>query len=189
MTSSREANIPVVKVYGPDVLTDLTREAIQEKRPDVAIETYDRPLTDKVWVEGTTGAGYIPLSPERVGRMQAARAKGGSVYSALCSQQKGIIHKTVGVERVSHRVARNEYRTVIRRHYVQPICLPPPTIYVQPVNVGVVIGGGYPIYGYRAYGMWGDRHHHDYWAARGSLPSHAGYRGDHISRSFHRGRN
>ena len=189
VTSSREADIPVVKVYGPDVLTDLTRQVIQEKRPDVAIETYERPLKDKVWVEGTTGAGYMPLSPERVDRMQAARAKGGSVYSALCSQQKGMIQKTVGVERVSRRVERNEYRTVIRRHYVQPICTPPTTICVSPVNVGFVIGGSYPIYGYGAYGIWGDHRYHDYRGTKEYLSFHEGYRGHHVSGSFHRGRN
>ena len=62
VTSSREADISVVKVYGPDVLTDLAKRAIQEERPDVAIETYYEPLKNKVWIEGKTGAGYSVLS-------------------------------------------------------------------------------------------------------------------------------
>jgi hypothetical protein len=62
VTSSREAEISVVKVYGPDVLTELAKRAIQEERPDVAIETYYEPLKNKVWIEGTTGAGYAALT-------------------------------------------------------------------------------------------------------------------------------
>ena len=52
VTSSREADIPVVKVYGPDVLTELTRQAIQERQSDVAVETYYKALKNKVWFEG-----------------------------------------------------------------------------------------------------------------------------------------
>ena len=188
VTSSREADTSVVKVYGPDALTELAKGAIQEKRPDVAIETYYKPLKNKVWIEGTTGAGYIPLSPGRVDRMEAARAKGGSVYSALCSQQKGVIQKTVGVERDRVRVERKEYRTIRRKYYVRPICPPPPAICVPLVNFGFVIGGPYPFYGYRAYGMWGGHGHQVYRGGRGYRSFHAAYRDHHASGSFHRGR-
>jgi len=99
-TNSREADSPVVNVYGPDVLTDLAGQAIQEKRPDVVIVQYYKPLKNKVLIEGTTGSGYMPLLPKRVSLLQAANARGGSVYSALCSEQKGVINKTVGMKKV-----------------------------------------------------------------------------------------
>ena len=74
--NSREADSPVVNVYGPAVLTDLAAQAIQEKRPDVVIVQQDKPLKNKVMIEGTTGTGYMPLSPKRVGLLQAAKARG-----------------------------------------------------------------------------------------------------------------
>jgi hypothetical protein len=135
VTNSREADSPVVNVYGPEVLTDLAGQAIQEKRPDVVIVQYYKPLKNKVLIEGKTGSDYMPLSPKRVGLLQAAKAKGGSVYSALCSEQKGVIKKTVGMKKVAHRVERKEYRTETREYYVQPVYPPPPAAYVTPVSV------------------------------------------------------
>ena len=44
----READYPVVRVYGPDVLTDLAGEAIMEVRPDVVIVKDYKPLKNKV---------------------------------------------------------------------------------------------------------------------------------------------
>ena len=187
VTSSREADISVVKVYGPDVLTDLAKRAIQEERPDVAIETYYEPLKNKVWIEGKTGAGYMPLSPKRVERMQAARAKGGSVYSALCSQQKGVIQKTVGVENEWVRIERREYRTERRICYVRPICPPPLAICVPPVNVGFVIGGHYPFYGYGGHGRWVDARHPYYRGGRAHPSFYPAYRGHYPSGPLHRG--
>jgi hypothetical protein len=181
VTSSRQT----VKVYGPDVLTKLAARAIQEERPDVAIETYYKPLKNKVWIEGTTGNGYMSLSPQRVDRLQAARAKGGSVYSALCTQQKGVIQKTVGEESDWVRVEPKKSRA---RRYVRTICPPAPAIlvpFVPMVNVGVIVGSSYRFHGYRAYGIWG---HHRYHYGRGFRSFHRAYRSHHASRSFHRGR-
>jgi hypothetical protein len=50
VTNSRGADSPVVNVYGPEVLTDLATQAIQEKRPDVVIVQYDKPLKNKVLI-------------------------------------------------------------------------------------------------------------------------------------------
>ncbi len=169
-TSSREADFSVVRVYGPRALTELAQQAIQEKRPDVAVETYHEPLRNKVRIEGTTGTGYMPLSPKRVERMRAARAKGGSVYEALCSQQRGVIQKTVGEASDWVRIERREYRTERRICYVRPICPPPPPIVlVPPVNVGVAIGRPYSWHGYPAYGTWVGRGDHGY-RAMGAHP-------------------
>lgn len=169
-TSSREADISVVRVYGPQALTELAKRAIQEERPDVAVETYYEPLKNKVRIEGTSGTGYMPLSPKRVERMRAATAKGASVYAALCSQQKGVIQKTVGAGSDWVRIERREYRAERRICYVRPICPPPPpTVFVPPVNGGVVIGRPYPLNGYRGYGMWVSWGDHGY-RGRGAHP-------------------
>ncbi len=190
VTSSSEADSPVVNLYGPDVLTDLAGQAIQEKRPDVVIVQYDKPLKNKVLIEGTTGSAYMPLSPKRVGLLQAAKARGGSVYSALCSEQKGVIQKTVGMKKVVHRVERNEYRTETRqyRQYnVQPAYPPPPAVYISPVSVVYGIGGYYGFYGYRGYGRWGYGRHPYYRGWRGHRSFHTAYGGHYSSGSLHRG--
>lgn len=180
-----EAVGPVVRVYGPDALTELTREAIQEKRPDVAVETYYQPLDNKVWIEGTGGSDYMSLSPGRVGRLEAAKGKGKSVYSALCSQQKGVIQKTVGIPAERVRVER---KVVYRKTCcVRTICPPPPAVFVPMVNVGFVVGGTYPVYGYRTYAAWGV-HHYDTARGRGGRrPFHKVYGSRHAGGSFHPG--
>lgn len=189
VTSRREADVSAVRVYGPDGLTDLVRQAIQEEWPDVAVETYYKPLKNKVRIEGATGTGYMPLSPKRVERMQAARAKRGSVYAALCSQQKGVIQKTVGEASDWVRIERKEYRTERRVCYARPMCPPPPppAVFVPPVNVGVVIGGPYPPYGYRAHGMWGGRGDHGYRGTRAHPRFYPAHRGHYPVGSFYRG--
>lgn len=149
---SREADSQVVKVYGSEVLTELTAQAILERRPDSVVVRHYKPLKNKVWIEGTTGSDYMPLTPQRVKLMQAARDQGGSVYSALCSEQKEVIHQTVGVEKASRRVERKEYR---RQYYVRPVCPPPPPVCVAPVNAGFYADGYYPFYGYGGYGYGG----------------------------------
>lgn len=189
VASSREAGSSVVRVYGPDTLTELAREAIQEERPDVAVETYYEPMRNKVRIEGTTGTRYMPLSPKRVERMQTARAKGGSVYAALCSEQKGVIQKTVGEGSDWVRIERREYRTERRICHVRPMCPPPlpPAIFVPPVNVGFVIGGPYPPTGYRAYGIWGGRGDHGYRAGRAHPSFYPAHRGHYPAAPFYRG--
>lgn len=168
----------VVKVYGPDALTDLAAQAIEEQRPGVAVETYYKPLKDKVLIEGTTGSGTMPLSPKRVGLMQAARARGKSVYAALCEQQKGVIQQTVGRSQVSRR---EEVRTETRVYYVRPFCPPPPPPFVvcpPPMPVGVAIGAPFPFYGYGGYRRWGvgPRAFHRSWGpSRPFRPFHAGH--------------
>jgi hypothetical protein len=186
LTYGRGAGFSVVKVYGPDVLTELAGEAIQERRPDVSIKTYYKPLKGKVWIEGTTGSHYMSLSPKRVDLMQTARAKGESVYSALCSQQKGVIQHTLGMKQVSRR---EEYRTETRIYYVQPICPPPPpiAIWAPPVNVGFVIGGHYPFYGYGGHGRWGVGRHPYYQGGGAYRSFHPAHRGHNPSGLFHRG--
>lgn len=151
---ARGGNSSVVKVYGPDELTELAGLAIRERRPDVSIDTSYQPLKNKVWIEGTTGSDYMPLSPKRVSLLQAARANGRSVYAALCSQQKAVIQNTVGMQQTFRR---EEYRTEARVIYVRPIGPPPPplAVYVPPVPIGIFWGGGYPFYGYRGAGYWG----------------------------------
>lgn len=183
VANSREADSPVVNVYGPAVLTDLAAQAIQEKRPDVVIVQQDKPLKNKVLIEGTTGTGYMPLSPKRVGLLQAAKARGGSVYSALCGEQKGVIKKTVGMKKVvANRVEWKEYRTETRKNYVQPVYPPPPAVYVSPVSVVYSLGGYYPFYGYRGYGGYPY-----YRGWRGYRSFHSANRGHFSSGSFHRG--
>jgi len=194
VASSGEANSPVVRVYGPDVLTDLAERAIQERRPDVAIVKYHESLKNKVRIEGTTGSGYMQLSPKRVNIVQAAVARGGSAYSALCNEQKGVIQRTVGTEKVTRRVERKEYR---RRVYVQTVCPPSPVVYVAPVSVGYAFGGYYPFLGYTGYagyrgyagyggyGAWRGGHHGYYRGGMGYHSSHQG--GHHSSGAFHRG--
>jgi len=181
---SRESGFSVVNVYGPDKLTELAGQAIQEKRPDIAIVKYYKPLKNKVWIEGTTGAEYMLLSPERVDLMQAAKAKGKSVYSALCSEQNGVIDKTVGTKPVVPRVERDEYRT--EKYHIRPICPLPPVIWIPPADVGCGVAGYYPLYGFGRYGKWGDGRY-SYYRGRG------GYRylhtapGDGQSGSFRGG--
>jgi hypothetical protein len=155
VTNSPEANPPVVNVYGPDVLTDLAGQAVQEKRPDVVIVQNYKPLKNKVLIEGTTGSGAMPLSPKRLRLLLAAKARGESVYSALSSEQKGVIKKTVGTKKVVHRVERKEYRTETREYYVHPVYAGPPAVYVPPAGVGFGVCGCYRFYGYRGYGRWG----------------------------------
>jgi len=188
-TNSRDADSPVVNVYGPDVLTDLAGQAIQEKRPDVVIVQNYKSLKNKVLIEGTTGSGYMPLSPKRVGLLQAAKARGGSVYSALCSEQKRVIKKTVGMKKVVHRVERREYRTETREYYVQRIYPPPPAVYVPPAGFGFGIGGYHGFYGHRGYGRWGyGRYPYSHYRGwRGHRSFHTAHRGHYHSGSFHRG--
>ncbi len=176
----------VVKVHGPDELTELAGQAIREKRPDVLIDTYYKPLKNKVWIEGTTGSDYMPLSPKRVSLLQAARANGRSVYAALCSQQKGVIHNTVGMQQAFRREA---YRTEARVVYVRPVCapLPPLAVYVPPVPVGVYWGGGYPFYGYRGPGYWGPRHRPFFHGGGGHHPWHRAPGGHRPVGFLHRG--
>ncbi len=155
--TSRGANSSVVKVYGPDVLTDLVGQAILEKRPDAVVVRHDKALRNKVWVEGPTGSGYVPLSPKRVRLMQAARAGGGSVFAALCDEQKGVVQQATGIREGSRRVVRKEYR---EEYHVRAVS-PPPAVYAPAVNV--VVGGYYPFYGYGGYyGWWRDGRHHYY---------------------------
>lgn len=180
----READVSVVRVFGPDALTELTKEAIQEKRSDVAIETYYKPLKNKVWIEGTNGSGYMSLSPKRVHRLETARAKGGSVYSALCSQQKGVIKKTVGSGSDWVRIERTEVRT---KRCVRTISRPAPVVVVPMVNFGFVVGASYPVYGYQGYGMYGADYHHYYRRWRGGRSFHNGYMAHHVSGHHHRG--
>ncbi|MCE5242860.1 MAG: hypothetical protein ABFD98_08150, partial [Syntrophobacteraceae bacterium] len=193
VTTSREADRPVVKVYGPDALTGLAGQAIREQRSDVTVETYYKPLKNKVFIEGTSGSDYMPLSPKRVDRMEAARAKGGSVYAALCTEQKGVIRKTVGGDKGWVRLERKKTRVT---RYVRTICPPPPAVFVPAVRVGVLVGGPcvtvgppYPVYGYRAYGAWGVHRDHYYHEGRGYYPSHGGHGPPpHGPGSFHRDR-
>lgn len=180
---NNEAGQSVVRVYGPDALTDLAEQAILEKRPDVAVVKYSEQLANKVRIEGTTGSDYMPLSPKRVKVLKAARARGGSVYSALCSEQKGVIHRTVGVKKVTRTVERKVYRT---RYYTRVVCLPPPAVYVAPVSAGYAVGGYYPFYGYAGYGGWGVGGYGGYYAGGfGHRSFHHG--GHHHSGGFHRG--
>jgi len=153
-TSGREADFSVVNVYGPDELTELAGQAIQEKRPDVAIVEYYKPLKNKVWIEGTAASEYMPLSLKRAGILQAARARGESVYSALSGEQKGVIKRTVGMKKVARGVERKKYRAETRKYYVRLIYPPPPVVYFPGAGVGLGIGGYYPFYGYRSYGGW-----------------------------------
>lgn len=155
VTYHRDAK-PSVNVYGPERLIDLAGQAIQEKRRDVVIVEHYKPLRHKVLIEGTTGSGYMPLSPKRVRLMEAARDHGRSVYSVLCSDQKKVIERTVGIRRVYRPVVR-EYR-VVRRYYVQPVYVapPPPPVYVYPAFCG--FGGFYPAHAYGSYGGWPGRY-------------------------------
>ncbi|MGC8490211.1 MAG: hypothetical protein ACP5SH_00600 [Syntrophobacteraceae bacterium] len=170
-----------VNVYGPERLIDLAGQAIQERRRDVVIVEHYKSLRHKVWIEGTTGSGYMPLSPKRVRLMEAARNHGRSVYSALCSDQQKVIERTVGITRVYHPVVR-EYR-VEKRYYVQPVYVepPPPPVYVYPAVYG--FGGFYPAYSYRSYGGWSGRY---YGGWGGYRYYHGGY-GGHYPGAFHRG--
>ena len=181
-TSSSAADVSIVKVYGPAPLTDLARQAIMEKQPDVKVETYYKPLKNKVYIEGTTGSSYMSLSPQRVHRMEAARSKGKSVYAALCAQQRKVVQNTTGVENKWVRVERKQVRTT---RTVRVVAAPPPPIIVPAVSVGYFAGPPYPYYGYRAwwgpryygyYGGWrGHRYYHGYHGYRG------GYRTSHAS--------
>ncbi|MHC1744997.1 MAG: hypothetical protein AB9873_18495 [Syntrophobacteraceae bacterium] len=178
----RRAEPSVVKVYGPNELTGLAAQAIQERRPDVSVEAYYKPLKNKVWIEGTTGSDSMSLSPKRVDLMRAARARGESVHAALCTQQKGVIQQTVGIKEVS---LQREYRTETRVYYVQPICPPPPiAVCAPPVPVGLVLGGHYPFYG---HGSWGVGRRPYYHGGRGFRPFHPAHRGHNPSGFFHRG--
>jgi hypothetical protein len=158
----------LVRIYGPDALTELAAQAIHEKRPHVGIERYRKALKNQVWIEGTTGADYMPLSRRRVDLMRDARARGESVFAALCNEQKGIIEMTVGMKDVPPPVEREYYRTEIRRYYVGPMCPlpPPPAVFIPAVNAGAVIGAHFPVYGYGSSGGW--------WGMR--RPYHAGGR-------------
>jgi hypothetical protein len=169
-----------VNVYGPEVLTDLAGLAIQEKRPDVVVVEHYKPLKHKVWIEGTTGSGYMPLSTKRAHRMEAAKSRGGSVYSALCDEQKRIIQETVGVTRVYRHVVR-ECRTVTRTCYVRPVYFapPPPPVCVYPVAYG--FGG--PCYAYGGYAGWG-RYPYGGW---GGYRYYRGGYGGYRSGAFYRG--
>lgn len=173
--TSREANSSVIKVYGPDMLTDLVGQAVLEKRPDAVVVRHDKALRNKVWVEGPTGSGYVPLSPKRVKLMHAARARGGSVFAALCDEQKGVIQQATGIREVSRRIVRKEYRTEYYARAVSPPP-PPPAVYVPPVNV--VFDGYYPFYGYGGYyGWWRDGRHHYYPGGGGHrYYNHGGHR-------------
>ena len=185
VTSSHEADSSVVKVYGPDGLTELAGQAIREERPGVVVETYSKPLKNKVYIEGTTGTGYMALSPARVNRLEKARDQGGSVYAALCSQQKGVIQKTVGKDSGWTRIERKKVRTTC---YVRRVCPPPPVVFVPAVNVGYYVGGPYPVYaygyGYRGYGVWGAPYYPYYRGGRGYHPGHGGH-GPHQSSGRH----
>ncbi len=172
-----------VKVYGPPELTRLAREAIRERRPGVAIEEYTESFKNKVWIEGTTGAGYMELSPGRVKAMRAAKTRGQSVYAALCAEQQGVISKTVGAPAIG--VAREEKRTVAERTYVRRVVVPPP-VYVSPP---VVVGGYYPYYGYAGYSWWRYGHRYPYYRGwKGHDPYHAAYGGHYVSGPYHRAR-
>ncbi len=170
-----------VNVYGPERLTDLAGLAIQEKRRDVVIVEHYKPLGSKVWIEGTTGSAYMPLSPKRVRLMETARDHGRSVYSALCSAQQKVIQRTVGIRRVYRPVVR-EYR-VVRKYYVQPVYVapPPPPVRVYPVVYG--FGGFYPVYSYGSYGGWPGRYHGGW----GGYRYYRGGNGGHYPGAFHRG--
>lgn len=181
---SRDAVEPV-NLYGPKVLTDLAGQAIEEKRPDVEIVEHYEPLRHKVWIEGTTGSDYMPLSPKRVRLMEATRARRGSVYSVLCSEQKRVIERTVGIRRVCAPAVR-EYR-IVTRYYVRPVYVPPPPppVSIYPVNVGFGFGGFYPPYAYGGYGRWPGRY--PYYGGWGGYRSYRGGYGGLYPRAFHRG--
>lgn len=174
-----------VNIFGPEALTDLAGQAIQEKRPDVVIVEHYKPLRRKVWIEGTTGSGYMPLSPKRVRLMEAAGARGKSVYSVLCGEQKRVIERTVGIKRVVRPVVR-EYR-IVTRYYVRPVYIPPPPPQscVYPVNAFFCFRGFYPFYAYGGYGRWPDRYpRYGGWA--GYRYYRGGYRG-YYPGAFYRG--
>lgn len=99
-----------------------------------------------MWIEGTTGSGYMALSPKRVRLMEAASTRGGSVYAALCEEQQRVIQSTVGIRRVFRAVER-EYRVETRTYYVRPVYFspPPPPVCVYPANVVYGYGGGLPV--------------------------------------------
>lgn len=177
---SRDANRSV-NVYGPQPLADLAGQAIQENRPDVVVVEHYKRLNHKVWIEGTTGSGYMPLSPKRVRLMEAAKAGGRSVYAALCEEQKGVIQRTVGVRTVCRPVER-EYRVVTRTYYVRPVYPPPPPppVYVYPANVAYGCVGCYPFYAYGGYAGWRGSYG---WYGGGYRYYHGGYRG-----AYYRGR-
>ncbi|ABK16765.1 hypothetical protein Sfum_1071 [Syntrophobacter fumaroxidans MPOB] len=183
VTYSRQAESPVVKLHGPDALTDLAAQAIREKRPGVTIERHHKSLKNKVWIEGTTGSDYMALSPKRVNRMRAARDKGESVYSALCAQQKDVIEQTVGTEDASRHVEWKMYR---ERRRARAICPPPRAVCVPRANVGVVVGGYRPVYRYGAYGWWRGGRYPYYHGVRGYRSFHYGYRGHYPSRVVNR---
>lgn len=175
----REAGNAAVKLHGPDLLTGLVEQAIREKRPNVAVEIHYEPLQNKVRIEGTTGSGTVPLSPKRVELMQAARREGRSVYAALCSEQKGVIERTVGMKSVPRHVEREAHRIeeTVCFSYVQPICpLPPPQVLCA-LPVGVFIGVP-PLYvGHGIHGRWRIAYHP---YLRGARAYRALHRGDGI---------
>lgn len=183
VTYSRQADSPMVKLHGPDALTDLAAQAILEKRPGITIERHHKSLKNKVWIEGTTGSDYMPLSPKRVNRMRAARDKGESVYSALCAQQKDVIEQTVGTDDASRHVEWKVYR---ERRRARAICPPPPVVCVPRANVGVVVGGYRPVHRYGAYGQWRGGRYPYYRGVRGYRSFHYGYRGHYPSRFVNR---
>lgn len=171
-----------VDVYGPKVLTDLAGQAIQERRPDVVVVEHYKALRHKVWIEGTTGSGYMDLSPKRVRLMEAASTRGGSVYAALCEEQQRVIQSTVGIRKVSRSVER-EYRVETRTYYVRPVYSPPPPpVCVYPATVVYGFGGAYPFYAYGGYGGRPDPHYR----GRGGYGYYHGEYGGHYSGSFYR---
>lgn len=92
---SRDASRSV-EVYGPQPLADLAGQAIQENRPDVVVVEHYKPLRHKVWIEGTTGSGYMPLSPKRVRLMEAAKTGEEAFMRRFATSKKGSFKERSG---------------------------------------------------------------------------------------------